>query len=372
MTAKQAIDRQLLAKDLTDVLIRVGLIAFIVYLSFKIFSPFMGLMLWALILAVMLYPLHQRIASHLGGKQGRAATLLVVAFLVLISVPAALLGSSFAAHAYEVYDDFVHHQIEIAKPDPSVADWPLVGKKLYSTWEQAATNLPALLEKSKPQLESLAKKLASAAASTAGSLLSFIGSMIIAGIMMAYGRSGSEVMRRIYCRLTDPVKGPKLHQLSTATVRSVAAGIIGVAAIQALLLGIGFMIAGIPAAGVLALVVLVIGILQLPALVITLPVILYLWGVGDASTTANIFYTIYLLVAGMVDGPLKPILLGRGVEAPMPIILIGALGGMISTGIIGLFVGAVVMAVGYRLFMEWVAESDAGPAEGTGPATGGQ
>jgi predicted PurR-regulated permease PerM len=184
--------------------------------------------------------------------------------------------------------------------------------------------------------------------------LLFLGALIIAGIMMAYGESGSQVMQRIFYRLTDPVTGPRLQSLSTATVRSVATGVIGVAFIQALLLGVGFIVASIPAAGVLAVVVMLLGIVQLPAAIISLPAIGYLWWSGDASTTSNIIYTIYLLVAGLADNVLKPLLLGRGVEAPMPVILLGALGGMVSGGIIGMFVGAVLLAVGYQVFMDWV------------------
>ena len=178
--------------------------------------------------------------------------------------------------------------------------------------------------------------------------------------MMAYGEAGSRSMLSILNRLTGPNKGPRLHRLSTATIRSVATGVVGVAFIQALLLGIGFIMAGIPAAGVLAFVVLLIGILQLPALLVSLPVIGYLWWSGDASTMSNIMFTVYLLVAGFADNVLKPLLLGRGVDVPMPVVLIGALGGMVSAGIIGLFVGAAVLAVGYQVFMEWVAEPERG------------
>jgi predicted PurR-regulated permease PerM len=178
--------------------------------------------------------------------------------------------------------------------------------------------------------------------------------------MMAYGETGSQTMQRIFNRLTGPVTGPRLQDLSTATVRSVASGVIGVAFIQALLLGIGFIMAGIPAAGVLAFVVMLLGIMQMPAAIISLPAIAYLWWSGDASTTSNILYTIYLLLAGLADNVLKPLLLGRGVEAPMPVILIGALGGMVSGGIIGMFVGAVLLAVGYQVFMEWVDHGEEG------------
>ena len=354
------------SKELMDVMISFGLIAFVVVMSARIFAPFAGLMLWALILAVALYPLHQRLAQRLGGRQGRSATLLVVAGLLLIGVPTAMIGSSFANHLHGAYTAFENNEISIKQPDPSVAEWPLVGKKIYSAWSSAAKDLPAYLNKNKAQFKQLSRQVLSAAASTASAVMLFLGAMIIAGIMMAYGESGSQAMRRIITRMSGPIKGPRLHTLSTATIRSVAMGVIGVAAIQALLLGIGFVWAGIPAAGVLALIVLVLGILQLPGALVSLPAIAYLWMSGDASTTSNIVFTIYLLVAGMADNVLKPLLLGRGVDAPMPIVLIGALGGMVSAGIIGLFVGAVLLAIGYQVFMEWVDE----PEEGAPAAPG--
>jgi predicted PurR-regulated permease PerM len=360
--------RQLLSKDLTDVLIRVGLVAFLVVLCVKIFAPFMGLMLWALILAVTLYPLHKRIAAKLGDRQGRAATVLVLAGMLLIGGPTVLLGVSFADHVRGTYEAFQSQSISVKPPPASVANWPLVGPKVHGLWSQAATDLPALLEKMQPHLGNFAKTALGAVANTAGAILQFLGSLIIAGIMLAYGRSGSDAMLRIMSRLTTAKKGPALHNLSTLTIRSVAMGVIGVAFIQALLVGIGFVWADVPAAGVLAVILLVMGIAQLPALILTLPVIGYIWWGGDGSTTHNTLVSVYLIVAGAADGFLKPVLLGRGVDVPMPIVLLGALGGMVSAGMIGLFVGAVLMALGYRIFMEWVYEeatADDEPAPAT-------
>ena len=165
-------------------------------------------------------------------------------------------------------------------------------------------------------------------------------------------------MKRILGRFSRPERGAEIWQLIVATIRSVATGVLGVALIQALLIGLGLMFAGVPAAGVLAIVILVLGILQLPATLVTLPVIIWLWSAGDGSTTVNAIFTIYLIVAGLSDNILKPILLGRGVDAPMPVILIGAIGGMVWAGIVGLFLGAVLLAVGYQLFMSWLAYSD--------------
>jgi len=194
----------------------------------------------------------------------------------------------------------------------------------------------------------------------------FLGAIIIAGIMMAYGQPGQAAMSRIADTLVGGSRGSQLQQLSVATMRSVATGVIGVAVIQSLLLGVGFLWADVPAAGVLAVLTLFIGIVQLPALIITLPVLGWLWSSGDGSTAMNGVITVYLIIAGLSDGVLKPMLLGRGVDVPMPVVLIGALGGMVGMGMIGLFLGSVILAVGYQLLWAWVdretalAEPDAG------------
>lgn len=366
MQIDNGVFRKLLSKDLMEVMIRVGLIAFVVVMCVRVFAPFAGLMLWALILAVALYPLHQRIAKYLGGRQGRAATLLVLTGLLIIGVPTVMLGSSFAGHIHTVYSALENNTLTIKQPDAKVADWPVVGKKIYPVWSEAANNLPVFLQDNQKQIKGLSKRAVSAAANTVGSLFLFLGALIVAGIMMAYGEGGSQAVRRILSRLTGAAKGPYLQGLSTATIRSVAVGVIGIAFIQALLLGVGFIMADIPAAGLLALLVLLLGIVQLPAALISLPAIAYLWVSGDASITSNIVFSVYLLVAGLADNVLKPLLLGRGVDAPMPVVLIGALGGMVSAGIIGLFIGAVLLAVGYQVFMEWVdVAEDATSAEST-------
>jgi predicted PurR-regulated permease PerM len=344
----EALTEETLRHLLTDTLIRIGILAFLVYLCVQVFAPFSGLMMWALILAIALYPLNLMLAKKLGGKSGLAATIIVLAGLLVIGGPTVMIGESFASHLHSGYNKFESGQLAIPTPSEKVAEWPLVGEKVYSAWSNAADNLPAFLEDSRPQLVEFSKKMLKTAASTAGGVMLFLVALIVAGIMMAYGDSGSRAIQNIYIRFAGPAKGPRLHQLSVAT---------GVAFIQALLLGLGFIFAGVPGAGILAIVVLVLGIVQLPPTLVAVPVIIYLWMGGDASTASNIFFTIYLMLAGMSDNILKPMLLGRGVDVPMPIVLFGALGGMVSAGIIGLFIGAILLSVGYQLFIEWVAEA---------------
>lgn len=343
-----------MSRELKTAIVQIGLIVFLVYLCARVFSPFIDLILWALILAVALFPLHQKLAHKLNGKQGRAATVLTLSGLLVLGIPTIMLANSFADHIVDSYTAFENGTLSIKKPSPSVAEWPIVGKKIYTSWSTASDDLPGYVKKYKEQLTNVFKKLFTAALNSTKGLLLFLASLVLAGIMMTYGQSGIRAIERIFDRVLGPGKGAELQILSTATIRSVANGVIGVAFIQALLLGVGFIFAGIPAAGVLSLVILFMGIAQLPALIITIPAIIYIWSTGDASTASNLFFTIYLIVAGASDAFLKPILLSRGVDAPMPIILIGALGGMVSAGIIGLFVGAVILAISYKIFMAWV------------------
>lgn len=353
MSAGTSIVNKFKSGELLDVLIRFGLIAILFVLCDRVLGPFWNILIWALILAIALYPLHQIIARKFGDKQGRAATVLVLGIVLVLGTPTVGLGTSFVTGVFGAKDKIENQGLVIPAPDDSVREWPVVGDKVYTAWQAAATDTPAFIESLQPHLGQVARKILASAQSVIGVMFLFLASLIIAGIMMGYGYSGHAAMQRVFTRFTGD-SGPELLALCVATVRSVALGVLGVAFIQALLLGIGFVFSGVPLPGLLALIVLLLGIVQVPAAVVSLPVIAWLWLGGDNTTTMNLIFTIYLFVAGLSDNVLKPLLLGRGVDAPMPVILLGALGGMFSAGIIGLFVGAVGLAVGYQLFMAWV------------------
>ena len=206
-----------------------------------------------------------------------------------------------------------------------------------------------------PKIGELARKALSIVASIGLGLLQFLASFIVAGIVMAYGEAGTRGSRAIFERVIGSGRGEAFAKLSTATIRAVAQGVIGIAFIQAMLVGLALLVAGVPWAGVLAAITLVLSIAQVPALIVILPVIGYIWSSGSYGTGAAIAYTIILLLSGMADNVLKPLMLGRGVDAPMPVVLLGALGGMATGGILGMFVGATLLALGYQIFMGWVA-----------------
>ena len=346
---------QRLASLVLDVLIRAGLLIAMAMLCYRVLSPFLTLMVWAVILAVALYPLHQFLASKIGGKQGLAATLLVVIGMGLIGVPTAMLMSSLADSVQQLVNDVQNNELKIPAPRPGVEQWPVVGKQIQQVWSKAHADLPALVQSMQPKLGDLAKTALGFVASIGGGFLGFLASFIIAGIVMAFGESGSRGSRAIFERIIGPARGGELARLSTATIRAVAQGVIGVAFIQSIIVGLVLLVAEVPWAGVLAVIVLVLGIAQVPAVIVTLPAIVYVWSSGNYSNGAAIAYTVLLVLSGMADNVLKPLMLGRGVDAPMPVILLGALGGMATGGILGMFVGATLLTLAYQLFMGWVS-----------------
>jgi predicted PurR-regulated permease PerM len=350
---------------LLDVLIRAGLIAVLAIFAYGVFRPFLDLMLWSMILAITLYPLHSLLRSRLG-SDSRAATLIVAIGIATMLAPVYFLGTSLAEsveHAVGVVRSGEYH---IPPPPESVASWPFVGQRLHDTWLQASTDLTALLRKLAPELKEESMTLLGKIAGAGVAFLVFVVAFIIAGIFMAFGDSGSKSTMRIFARVFGHERAPKIAELCTATIRAVAQGVVGIAFIQMLLIGVAFLVKGIPGAGLLALGTLLLGIMQLPATLITVPVIAVVFA-NEGATVASVAFAIYTFVAGLADNVLKPLLLGRGLDVPMPVILIGAIGGMVTGGIIGLFIGPVVLAVSYQLFWQWVDQQPLAVEEGAQP-----
>ncbi len=347
------------SSQLLDVLIHAGLVFALVALCYRIFAPFLTLMVWALILAVAMYPLHQMLARKVGGKQGLAATLIAIIGAVLIVAPSALLMGSLADSVQEFVQGVQDNTLQIPAPRPGVEEWPVVGKKLYGLWSKAHSDLPALVQSMQPKVGDLAKTALGMVAGVGGGILMFLASFLIAAVIMAFGEGGAKSSQAIFARIMSPERAPEFVKLSTATIRAVAQGVIGVALIQAIAVGLTLLVAQVPLAGVLAVIVLVLGIAQIPAVLVTVPAIIYIWSSGDYGNGAAIVYSVILFLAGIADNFLKPLMLGRGVDAPMPVILLGALGGMAAAGIVGLFVGAVLLALGYQIFMGWVHQGSA-------------
>jgi predicted PurR-regulated permease PerM len=235
---------------------------------------------------------------------------------------------------------------------------PLVGSKLTEVWTLVATNLPAALAKYGQLLSGPASWLASFAGGLATGELAFVLSFVIAAVLVAYGKGATEFARRLLERATgSTARAVQLVTLTAATIRGVALGVVGVALIQSLLLGVGYFAIGLQAAGFLTLAAFLLGIMQVPLILLTLPVVGYVF--ATEATQPAIIFLIWNVVVGLSDNILRPLMLGRGLEVPMPVILIGVIGGMLVDGLLGLFIGPVLLAVSYVLLLEWLRQNRA-------------
>jgi len=345
--------------------VQLGLVALLIFASVRILVPFVGILLWSAILAIMLYPLHLRLSRRLGNKW--SATLIGVLGVVIIVAPMAILGTSLAGTLSHLVTGLQDNTFSIPPPPPKLAEVPMVGEKLSTAWAQASSNMPAALAKYGPSLKAPIAALIGMTGALAAAELAFVLSFVIAAILIAYGESIANFARRLVALLTNSAeRGVHLVALTATTVRGVAIGVVGVAAIQAALLGVGLFAIGFPAAGLVTLLFFGLGIVQIPAVVGLIAVVPYAFLTEDPGT-ASIF-TVWMLVAGLSDNFLKPLLLGRGMEVPMPVILLGVIGGMLADGLLGLFVGPAVLAVAYVLFVEWLNRQPAKPVVATADA----
>lgn len=357
-------DRQFIARAI-EAAIRIGLIVLLVAWCFQIVHPFIIPVLWGAIIAVACLPMFRWLKARLGGRNKITATLFTLVALAIVIVPTVMLANSLAGTAQNLNADLKDGTLSVPPPPAGVETWPVIGKELGPFWRGASENLVDTLKKVEPQIKEMAVKLLSVAAGAGVVVLQFVLSIFIAGVLLANAAGCDHLSKALATRLTGD-QGEAMAETATATVRSVAQGVLGVAFIQSLLAGIGMLVVGVPAAGLWALLVLLLAVIQLPPILILLPVALYVF--GQASTTVAVSFLIFAILVSASDAFLKPLFLGRGMETPMLIILIGAIGGMMASGIIGLFVGAVVLALAYELFMAWL-RNDARTAGSASEAT---
>ena len=358
-TPTEAPDSKLSVQQAVEAAIRIGLVFLLAAWCFLIVEPFIIPIIWGMIIAVASYPMFGWMKNKLGGRGKLAATVFTLLALTLLITPTVMLVGTVADTTQTLSADLQDGSLTIPPPPASVREWPLVGEELSAFWSGASENLGATLTSIAPHLKEVAGVLLSTAAGAGAGVLQFVISIIIAGVILANAVGLSGFLTALASRLTGE-RGEEFAMLATKTVRSVAQGVLGVALIQCLLAGVGLLAAGVPGAGLWALLVLLLAIVQLPPILILAPIILYVF--SASSTTVAVIFMIWSIAVSMSDAFLKPLLLGRGVQVPMLIILVGAIGGMIYSGIIGLFVGAVVLALGYELFKAWLQEGQQ-PAE---------
>jgi predicted PurR-regulated permease PerM len=341
--------------------IQIGVLVLLLISCFKIISPFLNVVIWGLIISVALYPLHLKLAAVLGGRQKWSATLFVLVGLSALLIPSWIMGSSSIHEIHLVSTELQSGEVEIPPPDEKVATWPLIGEEVYKVWSSAASNLESAINQFEPQLAALGKWLLRAAAEGAMGVLQFAFSIIIAGVFLVSANAGYRMSCALAARVAGK-HGESLTDLSIQTIRSVTKGVLGVAIIQAVLSAIGLVAMGVPGTGIWVALILMLAIMQLPPLLVLGPIAV--WVFSTADTVPAVIFAVYAFVVSVSDSFLKPMFLGKGVDVPMLVILIGAIGGAMVFGILGLFVGAVVLALGYKLLTAWMAmdaaESESG------------
>ena len=341
---------------------------------FLILRPFLSLLIWGVVLAVALNPVHKALTRKLGGRVKLAAMLQTAAFLIVVVGPALAFGLILVENVRTLANHLLGGVIMVPLPPEGLVSWPLIGPTLHEFWLLASDNLGEALAKLGPEIKAVGKWALGAAAWITFDLLELTGAILVSGVLVVYSEAGGKVSRGIARRLVG-ARGGELIDVAEATLRGVARGVIGVALIQSCLTGVGLLVAGVPLAGLWTLVALVLCILQLGPALVLVPTVAYVF-VTD-TTLAGSLLAAWSLGVALVDNILKPILMGRGVDVPMPVIFLGVLGGMLLSGIIGLFVGAVILALGYRLFTVWLhMHEDEGSAEvpddgGPRPVVGG-
>lgn len=337
-----------------EIVIRLGFLLLLIAWCLQIIFPFASIVLWGIILALAIAPLYNTLNNKLNDRSSLSAGIIVISGILMIIIPSWLFLDSMVAGVQLINRGLTDGTLKIPPPTDQVADWPLIGEKIYNVWDLASNSLESLLSKYKDQVAGVASTLFEGAVSIGGSIVQFIFSIIIAGVLLA--TKGTDQAARQFFKKLIGSKGDEFADAAEITVRNVTKGVIGVAIIQSVLVGVGFLLAGVPYAGLWALLVLILAILQLPPLLVIIPVVFYLF--SSTTILPASLWTIYLLLAGASDNLLKPILLGKGAPVPMLVIFIGVIGGFMLSGFIGLFTGAIAISLGYKLFLSWLNDGD--------------
>jgi predicted PurR-regulated permease PerM len=347
------LDNEVYYEKVVSASLRLGFVALLLILSFLILKPFLVMVLWGIIIAIGIYPIFHKLSSLLGDKDKLATTIITLTLLAILIIPSVLLIDSTIGSIRDIAAEYEAGTLKIAPPSNEVAEWPVVGKPIYEIWKLASINLEEALRKLEPQIREYGPKVVDAVAGLGGTILLSIISIIIAGALLLKSKSGAKTAEKVFMFLLGK-DGEGFTNLASSTISSVVQGILGIAIIQAVTSGIVMLLFGIPAAGLWALIVLFLAIIQLPPILILLPISIYGFSVLD-TTSAVIFLILSIIISGS-DTFLKPLFLGRGVDVPMLVILLGAIGGMMAFGILGLFVGAVILALAYKVFQALINE----------------
>ncbi len=350
---------------IVDLAVQVASLALLAYWTFVLIEPFLTIIIWSVILAVVLQPSFQWMVERLHVSRALAALLLSILSLVVLLGPAGWLGLSLIETLRSIADRLASGDIAVPPPFEAVKDWPLIGDNVYAFWSLASTNLKAALAQVGPQLQPISGTLLGLAGNAGMSMLKFVIAAAISGFLLLPGpvlvKSARVVFRRIAAR-----QGDDFVDLIGATIRNLARGVIGLSLLQALLAGIGLIYAHVPAAGFLSFLILLFGITQIDAFIVVIPLIVWSWIKLD--TTTALIFSIYMAPVGLLNNLLRPFVMAHGLKTPMPVIFIGVIGGILAHGVIGVFVGPIILAIAWELLKAWIQKATEGQSAVASPS----
>ncbi len=337
-----------------EVAIRLGILFGLLAWSFAILSPFISLFIWGLIISITEYPMYKTLKKRLGGRGKLAATILTLTLFLLLLIPAGLLADSLLEGINHLRAIYQSGDLTIPPPGDNVKSWPLIAKPIIDTWQLASENLGAVSVKYSDEIKNAGRVLLNLAAGTGLGVLQLLASIILAGVFVSYAEEGGDMTKKIFIRL-DQRQGAEFADLAEVTIRNVVKGILGVAVAQTVLAGIGFVVIGIPAAGFWIFLCLILAIIQVGVGPVAIGAAIYVFATHE--TLPAVLFAIWTLVVVLSDNILKPILLGRGSPVPMLVVFLGSIGGFVFHGFIGLFLGAVILSLAYKLVLRWIENS---------------
>jgi len=336
--------------------LRLSVLVLLILWALFIVKPFIGLLAWAIILGVAIYPFYQKLIAIVGLKLKKMVSIVFTLITVtLLAVPSYSIFSSVIGSTTETIQQIKDNTLEIAPPSENVKDWPM-GEKVYTNWENASQDVKAYVLTHKEFILEKGKGVFSSFLGIMGTLVVFIVSFIIAVVFMYNADGGYKTAVKLANKLVGK-DGEDIVIMSRNTIRSVVKGILLVAIIQAFLSFVGFKMIGLPAAGIFTMIVMFAAIIQVPVTLAVIPAIVLAFSISD-NTTHTVIFTVYIIIVSLLDNFLKPILLSKGLQTPTIIIFLGAIGGVMLHGIIGLFVGTVVLALAHQFYLRWVNSTE--------------
>jgi len=340
-------------RKITETVLRIALLFLLLYWCYDIIKPFIGIILWAVIFAVALFPMYNWLMLRLGGRKTLSSVIIVIIMLLVLALPGLLFAKSLYDGISYLKEQYENAENIIPAASEKVSELPLVGPFLYEKWNWVSQHVGETLKEFAPQIKQVLVGIFSSVASAGAAFLKLIISILVAGMILVHTRKAGKLAHDVFIKVVGD-KGEEFAVMAENTIRTVIKGILGVAFIQSILFGIGMVVAGVPAAGVWVILSLIFGIVQIGIFPVSIPVVIYVF--ATKSTGIAIVFLIWTAAVSIVDNILKPILLGQGAAVPMPVIFIGAIGGFINTGLVGLFTGAIIFSVGYKLFLFWLGE----------------